>query len=71
MSNDTVGPFRVEVIADSSGEFCGNMLQFPTREAARAYAIDLWGRWTAVRSWRIVEHIYAGWLTIKAVVEKS
>ncbi len=47
--------FKVEVIADSSGEWCGNGLTFDTREEAEKYADDLAYRWTAVRQWRVVE----------------
>lgn len=47
--------FAVEVIADSSGAWAGNALRFPTREAAEAYAKDLYARWTAVKEWRVVE----------------
>jgi hypothetical protein len=47
--------FKVEVIADSSGKWCGNGLTFETRELAEANAKDLMGRWTAVREWRVVE----------------
>lgn len=47
--------FKVEVIADSSGKWCGNGLQFETKEAAEVYARDLFMRWTSVREWRVVE----------------
>jgi hypothetical protein len=47
--------FKVEVIADSSGKWCGNALRFSTREEARAYAMDLMWRWTSVRETRVVE----------------
>ena len=66
--HETKGPFAAEVIADSSGEFCGNALRFPTAEAAKAYAQDLYCRWTAVKKWRVVEYVYAGWATIKVAV---
>lgn len=46
--------FRVEVVADRSGEWVGNQLTFGTREEAEAYAQDLASRWTAVREWRVV-----------------
>lgn len=51
----TMNSFAAEVIADSSGKFCGNALRFPTREAAEAYARDLSSRWMMVREWRVVE----------------
>lgn len=44
-----------EVIADSSGKFCGNALRFATKEEAEAYAKDLFSRWTAVKEYRVVE----------------
>jgi hypothetical protein len=47
--------FKVEVIADSSGRWCGNELTFATRELGEAYARDLANRWTLVREWRVVE----------------
>jgi hypothetical protein len=43
----------VEVIADSSGKWCGNALRFATKAEAEIYAIDLMMRWTAVRQWRV------------------
>lgn len=67
----TSEPFAVEVIADSSEEWVGNGLTFPTEAAAEAYAKDLWSRWTAVRSWRVVERTYAGWLSFKKVGKVS
>jgi hypothetical protein len=51
----TCQSYKAEVIADGSGEWVGNGLRFATREAAKAYAIDLHSRWTAVREWRVVE----------------
>ena len=47
--------WKVEVIADNSGQWCGNQLVFATKEAAEEYAKDLMWRWTAVREWRVVE----------------
>jgi hypothetical protein len=47
--------FRVEVLADNSGKWCGNERRFATREEAEAYAKDLAWRWTLVRDWRVVE----------------
>ncbi len=49
------GKYKVEVIADSSGSYCGNGLQFDTLEKAQEYGADLAWRWTAVRCWRIVD----------------
>ena len=47
--------YKVEVIADSSGKWCGNALTFDTKLEAEAYACDLQSRWMAVRQWRVVE----------------
>lgn len=47
--------FKVEVIADNSGKWCGNGLTFSTVDAAEIYARDLFSRWTAVRSWRVID----------------
>ena len=55
MANKTVGPLKVEVIADNSGKYVGNALRFDTVEEAKAYGLDLFMRWTLVRSWRVVE----------------
>ena len=49
--------YIVEVVADSSGEFCGNGLTFDTIPLAETYARDLFSRWTAVRKWRVVEKV--------------
>ena len=46
--------FKVEVIADNSGQWCGNGKRFDTQESAREYALDLQFRWTSVRDWRVV-----------------
>ena len=46
--------YKVEVIADSTGTWAGNGKVFETVAEADAYARDLWSRWTAVRSYRVV-----------------
>jgi hypothetical protein len=46
--------YRVEVQADSSGEWVGNGLEFDSEAQAKAYGADLFMRWTAVREWRVV-----------------
>lgn len=46
--------YKVEVIADDSGEWVSNALRFPTEEKAKKYAKDLFSRWTSVREWRVV-----------------
>src|SRR5215472_1149589 len=40
--------YKVEVIADSSGQWCSNALRFATEEEAKVYGDDLFMRWTAV-----------------------
>lgn len=47
--------WKPEVIADSSGEWCGNALRFATREEAEDNARELMSRWFAVRETRAVE----------------
>jgi hypothetical protein len=47
--------FKPEVIADSSGKWCGNALCFATREEAETNVRDLMMRWFAVREIRVVE----------------
>ena len=47
--------WKPEVVADSSGAFCGNALRFPTKEEAEANALDLSYRWILVSQWRATE----------------
>ena len=47
--------FKVEVIADHSGQWVGNGMLFDTSEEAATYAKDLFSRWTAVKEWRVVK----------------
>jgi hypothetical protein len=47
--------FKPEVIADSSGKWCGNALRFATRQEAEANVQELMMRWFAVRETRVVE----------------
>lgn len=47
--------WKMEVIADSSGEWCGNALRFATSQEAEDYSRDLMYRWLAVRDRRVVE----------------
>lgn len=62
--------YAVEVIADSSGEWCGNALKFPTIDQAQEYAVDLFHRWTLVRDWRVIELIdRGGWGGMTSKVE--
>jgi hypothetical protein len=47
--------WKVEVVADSTGKWCGNSLVFPTEEEALGYGNDLKSRWMSVRKYRAVE----------------
>ncbi len=47
--------FRAEVIADSSGKFCGNGLTFNTIAEAQTYVSDLMSRWILVTQTRIID----------------
>lgn len=47
--------WKVEVIADSSGQWCGNAVRYASKKAAEIGAADLAWRWLAVRDWRVVE----------------
>lgn len=44
-----------EVIADSSGKWCGNALRFATKEEAEGNVANLRQRWIAVLQTRVVE----------------
>lgn len=55
MTSKTEGRYRVEVRADSSGEWAGNALRFDAPEEAEAYGVDLAGRWMLVRAARWVD----------------
>lgn len=46
--------FAIEVIADSSGKWCGNGARYLTKKAAEMAAFDLSMKWTMVRDWRVV-----------------
>lgn len=48
-------PFRVEVVADSTGKWCSNMLTYDTLEEAIKQGLDLAHRWRLVRNVRVVE----------------
>jgi len=45
--------YKVWVIADSSGQWCTNGLEFDDVQSAETYAKDLAWRWTAVREWSV------------------
>lgn len=47
--------WKVDVIADDSGDWVANGMRFPTYHQAVVYSIDLARRWSAVRQTRIVE----------------
>lgn len=52
---DELKPYRVEVIADSSGKWAGNAMRYTTVDEAKREAINLANRWLAVREWRVVK----------------
>lgn len=54
-AKETKPSYRVEVVADSTGNWVGNALVFVDLEEAKQYAIDLFSRWTAVREWRVID----------------
>ena len=60
--------YKVEVIADSTGDWVGNGLRFDTTEEAATYAKNLMSRWTLVREWRVVPAFppEEGYTSIKA-----
>lgn len=47
--------FKVEVIADSSGQWATNAIRYATAPEAEDAAVDLAGRWLLVRDWRVTE----------------
>jgi len=47
--------WKVEVIADNSGKWCGNAMRYETKEEAETAAKDLASRWILVREWRVVK----------------
>jgi hypothetical protein len=47
--------WKVEVIADSSGIWAGNGLQFASKHEAEDYAKGLMSRWALVHQYRLVE----------------
>ena len=69
--------FKPEVVADSSGQWCGNALRFATREEAEANVHDLMMRWFAVRETRVVEsddpvnHRFVDGKLIEVATEKT
>ena len=51
MEHAATGSFAVEVIADASGEWCGNAMRYPTYRAADAAGYSLS---RLVREYRVV-----------------
>ncbi len=58
--------FKFEVIADSSGKFCGNAQEFETQVEAESAARNLESRWMLVREWRVLEFDGMGMWTVLA-----
>jgi hypothetical protein len=66
--------FAPEVVADSSGKFCGNGLRFATREEAAGNVANLMARWMLVTDTRVVESddpVNYAWVEGKLVAVKS
>lgn len=51
--------FKVEVIADGSGQWVSNAIRLATKEEAETYGQDLFMRWMLVREKRVVESVDA------------
>lgn len=51
----TIPPLRVQVIADSSGTWAGNQLEFDDLDESVAYAKDLFSRWMSTTDWRVID----------------
>lgn len=47
--------YKPEVIADSTGKWCGNALRFATEQEAEDYVRNLSTRWMSVRQTRVVK----------------
>jgi len=62
--------YKCEVIADDSGQWCGNALRFATAIEAEWYANDLFSRWTAVREKRVVESESEQMITARVVANR-
>lgn len=45
--------WKAEVIADSSGKFCGNAVRFPTKEKALDWVRGLYSGWIFVVKYRV------------------
>jgi len=50
-----LNPFAVEFITYADSDFVRNGMSFATVEDAKAYAIDLRARWTALDGYRVVD----------------
>ncbi len=47
--------YKVMILAHGETEWVANGLRFATEAEAEAYAVDLAGRWTMVKEWRVEE----------------
>ena len=52
---ETETKYKVQVLADNSGKWCGDGLTFDLGLEASAYAKDLMSRWMLVTNWRIID----------------
>jgi hypothetical protein len=57
VSNPEKGKYRYEVntYGDPVDSWAGNAVRYDTADDAEAGAKDLFGRWTAVKFWRVVD----------------
>jgi len=46
--------YRVEVIADETGQWIPNAMRFESLDEAEKYARNLAWNWTACRQWRVL-----------------
>lgn len=53
-------PWRVEVQTEDGGSWATNGVRYATQPEAQTAGEDLFGRWLAVKAWRLVEQIPDG-----------
>lgn len=53
-SNVVMGSYKIEVMVFDEEKWGSNALRFATEQEAKESAIDLEGRWTMVKEWRVV-----------------
>lgn len=63
--------YAVEVAVRGDPKFYGNALKFDSVSAAETYAKDLYCRWTAVDTWRVVAIVPRGWEVFRVEVSRK